>query len=130
VNPKVCGFALIKTRRDQIKHVFQHTLVLYKKYYAAGNIPHGQWHCYYNGCAIVTTNPTTNNTQDAPKIILLTSSIFYLEKDYLCYLYCEHRLSPVAVESVSWCGICEHFLEWEQFGTRNDGHFASHWEEV
>jgi hypothetical protein len=129
VNSKVCWFAS-KTRGDQIKHVFQHTLVLHKKYYAAGNIPHGEWHCYYKGCAIVTTTPTTSDTRDAPKIIMSTSSIFYSEKDYLRHLYYEHRLSPFSVESVSWCGICEHFLEWEQFGTGNDGHFASHWEEV
>jgi hypothetical protein len=129
VNPKLCGFSSFKTRRDQIKHVFQHTLVLHQKYYAAGNIPLGEWNCYYNGCAILTT-PTTSDTQDALKVILSTSSIFSSEKDYLRYLYYEHRLSPVSVESVLWYGICEQFLEWEQFGTRKDDHFASHWEEV
>jgi hypothetical protein len=68
VNPKLCRFSSFKTRRNQIKHVFQHTLVLHQKYYAAGNIPLGEWHCYYNGCAILTT-PTTSDTQDPPKTI-------------------------------------------------------------
>lgn len=128
-NPKLCGFSSFKTRRDQTRHVFQHTLVLHQKYYAAGNIPHGEWHCYYNDCAILTT-PTTSDTQGPPKVILSTSSILSSEKYYLRHLYYEHRLSPLSVESVSWCGICEQFLEWEQFGTRKDDHFASHWDEV
>jgi hypothetical protein len=125
VNPKLCGYSSFKTRRDQIKHVFQHTLVLHQKYYAAGNIPLGEWHCYYDGCAILTSD-----TQDPPKVILSTRSIFSSERDYLRHVYYEHRLSPLSVQSVSWCGICEQFLEWEQFGARKDGHFASHWEEV
>jgi hypothetical protein len=112
VNPKLCGFSSFKTRRDQIKHVFQHTLVLYQKYYATGNIPLGEWHCYYNGCAILTTL-TTSDIQDPLKVILSTSSIFSSKKDYLRHLYYKHRLSPLSVESVSWCGICEQFLEWE-----------------
>lgn len=126
VSPKLCGYSSFKTRRDQIKHVFQHTLVLHQKYYAAGNIPRGEWHCYYDGCAILTTS----NTQDPPKIILSTRSIFSSERDYLRHVYYRHRLSPLSVESISWCGICEQFLEWEQFGARKDDHFASHWEEV
>jgi hypothetical protein len=100
--------------------------VLHQKYYAAGNIPRGEWHCYYDGCAILTTS----NTQDPPKVILSTRSIFSSERDYLRHMYYGHRLSPLSVESISWCGICEQFLEWEQFGARKDDHFASHWEEV
>jgi len=124
-NPKLCGFNSFKTRRDQIRHVFTHTLVLHQRYYAAGNIPRGEWHCYYDGCAILTT-PTTGTT----KVILSTSSIFASEKDYVHHVYYEHRLSPLSLESISWCGICERFIEWEQFGTGKDDHFATHWREV
>jgi hypothetical protein len=126
VSPKLCGYSSFKTHRDQIKHVFQHTLVLHQKYYTASNTLRRKWHCYYNGCAILTTS----NTQDPPKVILSTWSIFSSERDYLCHVYYGHRLSPLSVKSVSWCGICKQFLEWEQFGTRKDDHFASHWKEV
>jgi hypothetical protein len=129
VNPKLCGYSSFKTRRDQIKHVFQHTLVLYQKYYAAGNIPLGEWQCYYDGCAILTT-PATSDTRDPLTVILSTRSIFSSKRDYLRHVYNGHRLSPLSVEIVSWCGICEQFLQWEQFGARRDDHFASHWEEV
>ena len=129
-NPKLCGFTSFMNRSHQIQHFFVHTLVLHQKNYAAGNIPRGEWHCYYNGCAILTTIPTTGNIREAPKILLSTSSIFNLEQEYLRHLYCEHRVSPIAVESVLWCGICEHFLECTQFATTKDDHFATHWEEV
>jgi len=109
VNPKLCGHSSFKTRRNQIKHVFQHTLVLHQKYYAAGNIPLGEWHCYYDGCAILTT-PATSNTLDPPIVILSTRSIFSSERDYLRHVYNRHRLSPLSVDVVSWCGICEQFL--------------------
>lgn len=122
-NPKLCGSDSFKTRRDQIRHVFTHTLVLHQKYYAAGNIPRGEWHCYYNGCAILITPTTT-------KVILSTSSIFASENGYLHHVYYKHRLSPLSLESISWCGICERFIEWEQFGTGKDDHFATHWKEV
>jgi hypothetical protein len=125
-SPKLCGYSSCKTRHDQIRHVFQHTLVLHQKYYAAGNIPRGEWHCYYHGCAILTTR----DTQNPPKVILSTRSIFSSEREYLRHVYDTHRLSPLSVESVSWCGICEQFLECEQFGAKKDDHFVSHWEEV
>lgn len=124
-NPKLCGFDSFKTRRNQIQHVFTHTLGLHKRYYAAGNIPRGEWHCYYDGCAILTT-PTTITT----RVILSTRSVFASEKDYVHHVYYEHRLSPLSFEPISWCGICERFIEWEQFGTGKDDHFATHWREV
>jgi hypothetical protein len=61
---------------------------------------------------------------------LSTASIFLSKQTYLRYLYQEYRLSPVGVESVLWCGICEHFLKWDQFGLGKDEHFEWHWEEV
>lgn len=121
-NPKLCGFDSFTTRRDQIRHVFAHTLALHKKYYAAGNIPRGEWHCYYDVCAILTT-PTTST-------ILSTRSFFASEKDYLHHVYYEHRLSPLSLEPISWCGICERFIESEQFGAGKDDHFATHWREA
>jgi hypothetical protein len=124
-NPKLCGFNLFKTRRDQMLHVFQHTLVMHEKNHAVGNIPQGEWHCYHNGCAIL--KPPTTSTA---KMTLSTSSAFASEKEYLRHVYYEHRLSPLSISSVSWCGICEQFLEWEQFGSKEDDHFATHWMEV
>ncbi|CZS92504.1 uncharacterized protein RAG0_03112 [Rhynchosporium agropyri] len=108
-NPKLCGFNSFKTCRDQTRHVFQHTLVMHKKNHAVGNIPHGEWHCYFNGCAI--SKPPTTSTA---KVTLPTSSTSVSEKGYLCHVYHKHRLSPLSTTSVSWCGICEQFLEWEQ----------------
>jgi len=128
-NPRLCGFARFKTRYEQVCHVSAHTLTLHKQHHAVGNIPHGEWHCYYDGCAILTT-PTNSDTRHVPRVTLSTSSIFSSEQTYLRHFYQEHRLSPRAVEPVLWCGICEHFLEWEQFGTGKDDHFDTHWEEV
>jgi len=64
-NPKLCGYSSFKTRSDQIRHVLHYTLLLHQKYYVAGNIPLSEWHCYYDGCAILTSD-----TQDHPKVIL------------------------------------------------------------
>ena len=128
-SPKLCGFSAYKTRGSQRLHVSYHTLLLHGERRATNNIPLGEWHCHHDGCAVLL-NPATNDNRDRPKAILSTSSIFASERAFLRHVYCEHRLSPYAVQSVPWCGICERFLEWEQFGTGQDNHFAGHWEQV
>jgi hypothetical protein len=128
-NPKLCGFNDFKTRRQQISHVFTHTLTLHKQHHESGNIPHGEWHCYYDGCAVLTTSANTDRKK-VSKVLLSTTSSFSSKQSYLSHLYQQHRLSPLATEAVLWCGICERFLEWEQFGASKDEHFEMHWEEV
>jgi hypothetical protein len=128
-NPKLCGFNKIKTRAQQIQHVFTHTLKGNKQDQEVGNIPHGEWHCYYDGCAVLTTSPSTKKGM-VSKVLLSTTSIFLSKRSYLRHVYQEHHLSPLSIESVLWCGICEHFLAWDQFGAGTDEHFEMHWDEV
>ncbi|PMD28588.1 hypothetical protein NA56DRAFT_696366 [Hyaloscypha hepaticicola] len=123
-NPKLCGWTRSKTRQEQAGHVFGHTLTHHKLHHAVGRIPHGVWHCYYDGCAFITTSPSINTKHS--KVHLSTTSIFSLEQTYLRHLYQEHSLSPIGAESVLWCGICEQFLEWIQFGPGKDENFNIH----
>ncbi|KAF4636083.1 hypothetical protein G7Y89_g2010 [Cudoniella acicularis] len=127
-NPKLCQYNKFKTRRQQINHVWEHTLQAHKRHHEVGNIPHGEWHCYYKGCAVLTSTPS--DAGKVPKVLLSTTSVFMSKQSYLSHLYEEHRLSPRAIEPVLWCGICEHFLGWVQFGTAHDEHFEMHWDEV
>jgi hypothetical protein len=130
--PTLCQFARFKTCREQIAHIFHHTLVNHKLHYAAGTIPDREWHCHLDGCVVLTTatEPTPKKSQHGPKVLLSTTSIFSSKWGYLRHLYQEHHISPTAMESVKWCGICEHFLEWDHCGTSIDNHFETHWEET
>jgi hypothetical protein len=123
-NPKLCQYNNCKTRQQIIQHVFDHTLKLHNQHHEVGNIPHGEWHCYYESCAVLTS--TLSDAKKAAKVLLSTTSVFTSKQSYLSHLCQEHRLSPLAVEPILWCGICEHFLEWVQFGTANDEHFKMH----
>jgi hypothetical protein len=127
-NPTLCQYSDFKTRQQQIAHVFNHTLRVHNQHQEVGNIPHGEWHCYYKGCAVLT--PTPSDARRVPKVLLSTTSIFTSKQSYLSHLYQDHRLSPLAAEPVLWCGICEHFLECAQFDTARDEHFEMHWDEV
>jgi hypothetical protein len=127
-NPTLCGLRS-KTRVQQIKHAFEHTLKSNRLGHETGHIPPGEWHCYHKGCAVLKTTPSTRKGT-VPKVQLSTTSIFLSQRDFLKHVYQEHRVSPLTMESVVWCGICENFLEWDQFGTGADEHFEIHWEEV
>jgi hypothetical protein len=70
-NPKLCGWARSKTRQEQAGHVFGHTLTYHKLHHAVSNIPHGVWHCYYDGCAVLTTSSSISTKH--PKVHLSTN---------------------------------------------------------
>jgi hypothetical protein len=127
-NPRLCGFRS-RTRVQQIKHAFEHTLKSNRLGHEAGHVPPGEWHCYQKDCAVLTTTPSTRKGT-VPKVQLSTTSIFLSQRPFLKHVYQEHHVSPLTIESVVWCGICENFLDWDQFGASTDDHFAMHWEEV
>jgi hypothetical protein len=127
-NPRLCGLRN-QTRVQQIKHAFEHTLKSNRLGHEAGRIPLGEWHCHHKDCAVLTTTPSTRNGT-VPKVQLSTTTIFLLQRNFFKHIYQEHRVSPLTMESVVWCGICEDFLDWDQFGSSTDDHFAMHWEEV
>ena len=127
-NPRLCGFRS-RTRMQQIKHAFEHTLKSNRLGHEAGHFPPGEWHCCQRDCAVLTTTPSTRKGT-VPKVQLSTTSIFLSQRAFLKLVYQEHHVSPLAIESVVWCGICENFLDWNQFSASTDNHFAMHWEEV
>jgi hypothetical protein len=118
---KRCEFGPFRTRQAQIAHVHTHTLRYHGRQHTAGSIPPGVWHCFFDGCAL-TTGPDDLGRS--------TASTFPSKQAYLHHLYRQHRLSPHAAEPVHWCGICERFLESDQFGPEKERHFDQHWEEV
>ncbi|KAH8747116.1 hypothetical protein F5882DRAFT_312058, partial [Hyaloscypha sp. PMI_1271] len=128
-SPKLCGYYTINTRYQQIQHVAGHVLRGNRLGHESGYIPDGEWHCFYEGCAVLTTIPSTKRGVVA-KVLLSTTSVFLSKRVFLRHVYQVHRLSALAIESVVWCGICERFLEWDQFAAGTDEHFEMHWDEV
>jgi hypothetical protein len=97
-SPRLCGFRS-RTRVQQIKHAFEHTLKSNRLGHEAGHSLPGEWHCYQRDCALLTTTRSTGEGT-VPKVQLSTTSIFLSQRAFLKHVYQEHHVSPLAIESV------------------------------